>query len=93
MKEYRVPSQAFVDAKRANRMAKIDALPPELRELVHEYNFDVVRAIMDCGVMKPARIRHIVETVLDAFSPTRGSSSNQGPRKYTQEQKNGCLDT
>ena len=35
---------------------------------------------MDVGVEKPKHIRHVVETVLNEFSPTRGSFSAQGIR-------------
>lgn len=59
-------------------MRKIDNLSPELRELVHSYGFTVVKSFMDVGVSKPKHIRHLVETVLDNFSPTRGTFSNQG---------------
>lgn len=67
-----------VQSRRADRMRKIDSLPPELRELVHSYGFTVVKSFMDLGVSKPKHIRHLVETVLDNFSPTRGTFSNQG---------------
>lgn len=66
--------------KRRERFATIDSLPPELRVLVHHYGWTVVRAYLDAGISKPANIRHLVETVLDEFSPTRGSRSRQGPQ-------------
>lgn len=72
--------QENVDRRRVNRMAAIDALSPEQRALVHEYGFNVVKALMDLGVRKPSAIRHVVETVLDEFSPTRGTGSSQGTR-------------
>jgi len=55
-------------------------MPKELRELVHEYGLTVVLACLDLKVEKPNHIRHLVETVLDEFSPTRGSHSQQGRR-------------
>lgn len=61
-------------------MAAIDQMQPEIRELVYDYGLTVVRAIMDQGVIKPKKIRHIVETVLNEFSPTWGSYSSQGTR-------------
>jgi hypothetical protein len=70
--------QSWVDEKRRNRMAQIDSLPFPLRELVHEYGFSVVKAFVDLGVTKPAHVKHLVNTVLDEFSPTRGSFSKQG---------------
>jgi len=74
------PSQDFIDAKRAARMAAVDAMSAELRDLVHCYGMTVVQSFQDCGVRRPKRIRHLVETVLDEFSPTRGAKSAQGPR-------------
>ena len=72
--------QEMVAVKRANRMSKIDQYDPAIRSLIHEYGFAVVKTIYDLGVTKPAQIKHIVETVLDEFSPTRGSYSSQGIR-------------
>ncbi len=72
--------QAFVDGKRASRMKRIDELPKELRSCVHDYGLNIVNAFVDCGVKKENHIRHLVETVLDEFSPTRGSYSSQGVR-------------
>lgn len=72
--------QRFVNVKRAARMEKIDHLPAPIRELIHAYGYNVVKAFMDCGVGKANHIRHLVETVLDEFSPTRGTFSNQGVR-------------
>lgn len=74
------PDQAFVDRKRGQRMDRIDDLPPDLRALVNEYGFHVVNTLMAHGVTKAKSIRHIVETLLDEFSPTRGSFSKQGVR-------------
>ena len=72
--------QEYVDGKRKERMLQIDDLSPELRMLVHDYGWNCVRAFLDCGVARPKRIRHLVETVLNEFSPTRGAYSNQGIR-------------
>jgi len=72
--------QERVQARRIARMEAIDRYPKEIRELVHEYGWNVVHALVDCGVKKPNQMRHIVETVLDEFSPTRGSFSAQGIR-------------
>jgi hypothetical protein len=75
---------ANVTRRRVERMAAIDALTPGQRECVHEYGFNVVRAFMDIGIEKPKHIRHLVETVLNEFSPTRGCFSNQGVRVSAQ---------
>lgn len=72
--------QSWVDGKRQARMARIDGLTPELRALVHEYGFNVVQQFMQSGVTSARAIRHLVESVLDEFSPTRGTFSSQGIR-------------
>ena len=70
---------------RVKRMAEIDALPREVRELVHEYGYTVVRAFLDIGVAEARHIKAAVETVLSEMSPTRGSRSNQRGRKVRNE--------
>lgn len=77
---YNMDFPEIVNIKRANRMAEFDAYDPELRALVHEYGLTVVKTIHDLGIRKPRQIRHVVETVLNEFSPTRGSYSKQGIR-------------
>jgi len=74
------PDQAWVDGKRAARIAKVDALPDDIRALANEYGYHVVHTMMSHGVTKARSIRHLVETVLDEFRPTRGSFSKQGRR-------------
>lgn len=68
----------MVDLKRKKRMAEIDRYDPAIRSLIHEYGLTVVKSIYDLGVTKPNHIKHIVETVLNEFSPTRGANSSQG---------------
>jgi len=62
------------------RMMRVDAMPKPLRDLVHEYGLTIVDAFLAVGVSKPKHIRHVVECVLDEFSPTRGGGSTQGRR-------------
>ena len=50
-------------ARCERRMARIDAMSPEVRALIHEYGQTVVDAFIDCGVTNPRHIRHLVETV------------------------------
>lgn len=72
------PSGSTIDnTRRVARMAQVDALSSEHRALVHEYGFATVKTLLDLGVKKPRQIKHVVETVLDEFSPTRGSYSKQ----------------
>ncbi|KQP53050.1 hypothetical protein [Methylobacterium sp. Leaf106] len=71
---------ALIDARRQRRMGSIDDLSPAMRKLVNEYGFYVVRTLLDLGIKEPRHVSHIVETILDEFSPTRGSKSTQGVR-------------
>jgi hypothetical protein len=70
----------LIQAKRVARMSRVDGLTPELRQCVHDYGLAVVQAFLDCGIAQPRQLRHLVETVLNEFSPTRGSCSRQGIR-------------
>lgn len=67
-------------ANRKARMDRVDAMPPELRDMVNAYGLSIVDTCIALGVSKPRHIRHLVETILDEFSPTRGSFSRQGIR-------------
>jgi hypothetical protein len=71
---------ALLTAKRVRRMDRIDSMPPGLRECVHEFGLNVVDACLSYGVTKPERIRHLVNTILNELSPTRGTFSQQGVR-------------
>jgi hypothetical protein len=71
---------AIISERRQARMDHVDRLPQSTRDLVHQYGYAVVKAFLDCGVTKSSRIRHLVETVLNEFSPSRGTNSAQGPR-------------
>lgn len=70
---------AAVQGKRIKRMNHVDNMPAELRALVHEYGLSIVQQFINCGVTKAGHIRHLVESTLDEFSPTRGATSSQGP--------------
>lgn len=72
--------QAYVDGKRIKRMATIDGMPADLRALVNDYGLNIVQQFLNFGIRNPKQIRHLVETVLDEFSPTRGTFSGQGLR-------------
>jgi hypothetical protein len=58
--------------RRATRMARVDAMPPEIRACVHEYGLTIVDAMLDLGIKKAKQIRHLVDTVR--------RESYQGPR-------------
>jgi hypothetical protein len=56
-------SQPYQDSRVGRRMARIDALSPEIRQLVHEEGLTVVGAFLDLGVTAPRHIRHLISTV------------------------------
>ena len=64
MKAAKVPAWALPgQEKRAARMARVDAMPPELRACVHEHGLSIVDACMQLGIRKPKHINHLVSTV------------------------------
>ena len=71
------PEQNY-QARRIARMRNVDDMPPAMRALVHDYGYAVVHSFVSCGVTKPKRIKHLVETVLNEMVPTRGAFSSQG---------------
>jgi hypothetical protein len=71
---------AKVEARRAARMKTIDTWPKDRRECVHDYGFTVVNTLVSLGITETRHIRHIVNTVLNEFSPSRGTFSGQGIR-------------
>ncbi len=80
MNEASVLSRTSVQDKRIARMNRVDEFDPVTRSLIHEYGLNTITQFVNAGVTKPNVIRHLVETVLDEFSPTRGSYSAQGIR-------------
>lgn len=77
---------ATIRKRRAKRMDHVDTMTPELRALVHEYGYCVVKAFLDHGVKRPVAIRHLIITTLGELSPVTGrhtlraqSGSSQGP--------------
>lgn len=45
------------------RMARIDALPPAHRALVHEYGWEPVKLLMDLGAKRAGHIEHIIRAI------------------------------
>lgn len=76
--------EARAERNRVKRMQDIDALPAPMRALVHDYGWCVVNSFLECGVTTPKHIRHLVETVLNELSATRGTYSQQGIRTEVQ---------
>lgn len=65
--------------KRKNRFKEIDNLSPEMRKVVHEWGYTIVKNFMNCGVVKPKHIQHLVNMVLD--ETVRGGGSVQTANK------------
>lgn len=64
MNETDGPSEEYLVRAR-KRMARIDAMSAQMRELVHEYGLTIVDAFVQCGVKNPRHIRHLIQTVTD----------------------------
>ena len=54
------PSPDTSRQKSVARMAKIDAMPKEIRELIHEEGLTVIQGFLDHGVKKAYAIRHLI---------------------------------
>lgn len=49
--------------RRQDRMARVDAMSPKLRALVHEHGLTVVDQFIQCNVTNPRHIAHLIEVV------------------------------
>lgn len=63
------------------RMARVDAMPPELRQIVYEHSLEVVQEFLNMGVTIPKRIKHLIDTVLanDFANGAPRFARNQAP--------------
>lgn len=62
-----VPGYNSALVRRAQkRMARVDAMPPELRQVVYEYNLEVVQEFLNHGVKTAKSIKHLIDTVTGA---------------------------
>lgn len=67
--------------KIVSRMQTIDALPKEVRELIHEYGYTMVRAFLDQKITKANIIWHLIQQVQRGSLDTgNGTASFQGGR-------------
>jgi hypothetical protein len=67
------------------RMDRIDAMPADIRALIHEYGLTVVQAFVDQGVTKATGIRHLIQQV------ARGSvepGTSAGSKGWVQSNRN-----
>ena len=69
------------------RMARIDAMPKPIRELVHEYGLTMVRAFLDCGVTKPNQIRHLIAVVREEGGHYGNSQPTASPLHRLQQEQ------
>jgi hypothetical protein len=65
-------------AKRSKSLEDTDALPPELRECVHEFGLPIVSACAKHGVKSKAAIRELVREIWDGARQTGQSNSAYG---------------
>lgn len=56
------PDAAYL-ARCRKRMEQIDAQPPEIRALVHEFGWSVVNSFLMLKITKASHIRHLIEVV------------------------------
>src|SRR5262245_36691801 len=45
------------------RMMRVDDMPRDLREVVHEYGLELVHIFLEHGVRRPASIRYLIDSV------------------------------
>lgn len=74
-------------AERAQkRMARVDAMAPETRELVYEFGLEVVQEFLNHGVRSARSIRHLIgvarnerEDGMSFFRPNAGKNQKANP--------------
>ena len=49
--------------RRIKRMAEIDALNPDVREVVHEHGWTIVHAFLNCGVASARQMQHLIRVI------------------------------
>lgn len=60
------------------RMDRIDAMPKEIRELIHEYGLTMVQAFIDQKITKPNVIRHLIQQVQRGSLDVGSGDGGQG---------------
>lgn len=73
--------RAATAQRAAKRMARVDAMPTELRRVVYEYGLEIVQEFINMGVTAPHKIRHLVNTVrhTDFENGQKRFKINKGP--------------
>lgn len=62
-------------ARIRERMRRVDAMPPALRQCVHDFGLTLVDQFVMCGVSNPRHIRHLITACWD-------TSQEVGKRKH-----------
>jgi len=93
-KECEAPEfNAAIAERAAKRLARVDAMPRELRLIVYEYGLEIVQEFINCGVTVPSKIKHLVDTVRHAdfesgqkrFKINKGPNSKRNPAEDDDE--------
>lgn len=71
-----------ISALRLDHLKRVDALPAQLRECVHDFGFPIVNAFMECGVRSPAKIRQLIGIVLSGIRERSQSGKNGSGLKH-----------
>lgn len=61
------------------RMDRIDAMPPEIRALIHEHGLTMIQAFLDVGVAKANQIAHLIDRV--KHGSTEVGDRNTSPKQ------------
>lgn len=81
---------AAVVRRAKKRMDRADALPTDIRRVVHEYGLEVVQEFLNHGVRRPESIAHLIDTARDAeyrngqvrFKVNKGPAAKRNPINY-----------
>ena len=88
------PNHNSAIAERARkRLARVDAMPPDLRLVVYEYGLEIVQEFLNCGIKIPKTIRHLIDTVRHAdyesgqarFKINKGPNAKRNPAEEDDE--------
>lgn len=72
---------AAIVVKAARAFSEVDAMPPELRQCVHEFGYAIVNACLLAGVTKPNNIRHLVHEIWNGARQPEQKMAGSGQRQ------------
>lgn len=84
---------AAIVERATKRLARVDAMPRELRLVVYEYGLEIVQEFINCGVTMPSRIKHLIDVVRNAdfengqrrFKLNKGPNAKRNPADEDEE--------